>query len=241
MPKKIILILSLILSAAGYGLAQTGCPFGLIDDPAPGQCGRYVDGNGDNICDLSQDLSQSGGASEGERAGDPQNGKQAPAGEPTENNQADLPGQGSDLDDQPEPQNVPQTAPEQQPESMTVEQPGGEPLKLNRPNYHPWLLLLMVAVLAIAGEIWQRRDSKKIVLIQTAWNWMLLISFLAGSLTGIYFILPPETRPAITFNLSYWHSITGLIFIYIGLYHAIRRAACLIRGAKTCVKKTPCC
>ncbi len=45
----------------------------------------------------------------------------------------------------------------------------------------------------------------------------------------------------ITFNLSYWHTVTGLVFIYVGLYHAVRRGACLIRGAKTCVKKTPCC
>ncbi len=55
MSKKIIFTLSLMLSAAGYGLAQTDCPFGLTDDPAPGQCGRYIDNNGDNICDNSQD------------------------------------------------------------------------------------------------------------------------------------------------------------------------------------------
>ncbi|MBU1355682.1 MAG: hypothetical protein KJ620_03875 [Candidatus Edwardsbacteria bacterium] len=239
--KKTVLSLALLSIIFGMGLAENQCPFGMTDCPAPGQCGRYIDRNGDDICDLSQDLSQSGGASEGEQADDPQNGDQAPAGESTENNQADLPGQGSELDAQPEPQNVPETAPEDQPESMTVEQPEGKPLKFNRPNYHPWLLLLMVSVLAIAGEIWQRRDSKKIVLIQTAWNWMLLVSFLACSLTGLYFILPPGSRPAITFNVSYWHAVTGLIFIYIGLYHAIRRAACLVRGAKTCVKKTPCC
>jgi len=30
------------------------CPFGLENDPYPGECGRYIDTNQDNICDLSQ-------------------------------------------------------------------------------------------------------------------------------------------------------------------------------------------
>lgn len=231
--KKTVLSLALLSIIFGMGLAETDCPFGLTDDPAPGQCGRYVDRNGDNICDLSQDLTQSDGVSAGEQVDNVQSENPDPIKESTGNNQANVP--------EPEPQNVPETTPEDQPETTTIALPGENPQKFNRPNYHPWLLLLMVSVLAIAGEIWQRRDSKKIVLIQTAWNWMLLVSFLACSLTGLYFILPPGSRPAITFNLSYWHAVTGLIFIYIGLYHAIRRAACLVRGAKTCVKKTPCC
>lgn len=243
MPKRSIYIFSIILLAAGYGLAHTGCPFGLTDDPAPGQCGRYVDGNGDSICDLSQDLAQSDATSTAEQRDNYQKENLGSDEESTYNDQIEQTAQGSEVDasPQPEPLNISQAAPEEQPETMAVEQPGGKPLKLNRPNYHPWLLLFMVAVLAIAGEIWQRWDLKKIFLIQTVWNWALLVSFLASSLTGIYFILPPGSRPAITFNLSYWHTITGLIFIYIGLYHAIRRAACLIRGAKTCVKKIPCC
>ncbi len=38
------------------GIAQTwnSCPFGLENDPYPGECGRYVDSNNDGICDLSQ-------------------------------------------------------------------------------------------------------------------------------------------------------------------------------------------
>lgn len=233
MSKRIIFILSLMLLAAGYGLAQNDCPFGMTDGPAPGQCGRYIDRNGDDICDLSQDLTQSNGASAGEQVANVQNETHYSVEESTESSQASVP--------EPETQNVPEATPEKQPETITIDQPGEKPLKFNRPNYHSWSLLFMVAVLAIAGEIWQQRDSKKIVLIQTFWNWMLLISFLACSLTGIYFILSPGSRPMITFNLSYWHTVSGLIFIYIGLYHAIRRAACLIRGAKTCVKKTPCC
>jgi hypothetical protein len=34
--------------------AWDDCPYGLVDDPFPGQCPRYVDTNQDGICDLSQ-------------------------------------------------------------------------------------------------------------------------------------------------------------------------------------------
>jgi hypothetical protein len=30
------------------------CPFEIINDTYPGQCGRYVDQNKNDICDLSQ-------------------------------------------------------------------------------------------------------------------------------------------------------------------------------------------
>jgi hypothetical protein len=34
--------------------AWDSCPFGLENDPYPGECGRYIDTNQDGICDLSQ-------------------------------------------------------------------------------------------------------------------------------------------------------------------------------------------
>ncbi|HEY88686.1 MAG TPA: hypothetical protein G4N98_03000 [Thermoflexia bacterium] len=33
---------------------QTDCPFGLVNDPYPGECGRYVDQNENGICDHSE-------------------------------------------------------------------------------------------------------------------------------------------------------------------------------------------
>ena len=36
------------------GSCAAGCPYGLVNDPYPGQCPRYIDLNGDGICDLSQ-------------------------------------------------------------------------------------------------------------------------------------------------------------------------------------------
>ncbi len=36
---------------------QRVCPYGLVDDPYPGECNLYIDADGDGICDLSQERS----------------------------------------------------------------------------------------------------------------------------------------------------------------------------------------
>lgn len=49
-------LLLVLCAAAGYG---RDCPRGLVNAPAPGQCGDYVDANRDGFCDHSQDLAVS--------------------------------------------------------------------------------------------------------------------------------------------------------------------------------------
>lgn len=52
--KKLLTISLIILLAPIAVYAWEDCPYGLVDDPFPGQCPRYVDSNQDGICDLSQ-------------------------------------------------------------------------------------------------------------------------------------------------------------------------------------------
>jgi len=49
-----ISVLLLLAANSAWAAVQTDCPFGLVDDPAPGSCGRYLDANGDQLCDYSQ-------------------------------------------------------------------------------------------------------------------------------------------------------------------------------------------
>jgi len=49
----ILLIFTLPITAYTAS-AWDDCPFGLENDPYPGECPRYVDTNGDGICDHSQ-------------------------------------------------------------------------------------------------------------------------------------------------------------------------------------------
>ena len=52
----VLITLSIFMININVSMAQiwNGCPFGLENDPYPGECGRYIDTNQDNICDLSQ-------------------------------------------------------------------------------------------------------------------------------------------------------------------------------------------
>jgi hypothetical protein len=50
----LMLVMALLLALPTGALAWNNCPKGLVNDPYPGACGRYVDTNGDSICDLSQ-------------------------------------------------------------------------------------------------------------------------------------------------------------------------------------------
>ena len=51
--------LCLLLAGCGIEADLATCPYGEVNDPYPGRCHRYFDGDGDGICDLSQ---VSGGA-----------------------------------------------------------------------------------------------------------------------------------------------------------------------------------
>ena len=52
--KKIILSLLLLISIPTTALAWDDCPYGEINCPYPGDCSRYIDTDGDEICDHSQ-------------------------------------------------------------------------------------------------------------------------------------------------------------------------------------------
>jgi len=56
--RRILRTLTGVLPFAGIMVADVAsgasCPYGLVNDPYPGQCPRFTDLNGDGICDLSQ-------------------------------------------------------------------------------------------------------------------------------------------------------------------------------------------
>ena len=57
MKARLITALSSIPVIAAMGMSEScaaSCPYGLVNDPFPGQCPKYIDINGDCICDLSQ-------------------------------------------------------------------------------------------------------------------------------------------------------------------------------------------
>lgn len=53
------LLFALLIALAAAPVCAQKCPRGLVNDPAPGSCGLYVDKNNDNICDRSQKITVS--------------------------------------------------------------------------------------------------------------------------------------------------------------------------------------
>lgn len=58
MKKRLIGALASVPAVAAATLCgdscAASCPYGMVNDPYPGQCGRYTDITGDGICDFSQ-------------------------------------------------------------------------------------------------------------------------------------------------------------------------------------------
>lgn len=52
--KKLYVVLLIVLLTPIAVYAWNDCPYGLLNDPYPGQCPRYLDTNQDNICDHSE-------------------------------------------------------------------------------------------------------------------------------------------------------------------------------------------
>jgi hypothetical protein len=104
-------------------------------------------------------------------------------------------------------------------------------------GYHFWEILIMTGILGLATELWLRKRPKHTLACQTIWNWLLLLSFLGSALSGLYFMMPFDKRPALGFNLSYWHAVISIMFIAIGLYHTIRRFTSMLGRARPCLKK----
>jgi hypothetical protein len=52
--KKYLILAIFALFISGPALAANDCPFGLVNDPAPGDCSLYVDTDGNYLCDRSE-------------------------------------------------------------------------------------------------------------------------------------------------------------------------------------------
>ena len=52
--KRIVFSLLLLISIPTTVLAWNDCPYGEVNSPYPGDCNRYIDTDGDGICDHSQ-------------------------------------------------------------------------------------------------------------------------------------------------------------------------------------------
>jgi hypothetical protein len=218
------LLITVLACTNSYGWDD--CPFGLVNDRYPGKCGLYEDSNHDSICDHSQhqlmqvavvtDSALLKNTAQNHAPRVTQGAKSAAAG------RRSVPVIPANVLTPPVPVTTEQSPPAQQSKAPS-------PL---RQRYPLWQIFLITAIAAIATEMLTAYNKKLALPLQTAWNWALLLSFLLTVAFCVPFVYP-ALLTSINFNLAYWHSLTGLAMIAIGLYHFIRRWGAMWRGARS--------
>jgi len=140
------------------------CPFGEIDCPYPGDCGRYVDVNGDELCDFSQDSVQviEAGVFEGVF-------KDAKVGK----------------------------------------------------NYYFMYLLIVTLVFYFITYFLAKIKKIRMSFHRKLWNFVLLITFFACAITGIFLVLRIQYGfdLPLGFNKLFWHVETGIVMAIVSVFH----------------------
>lgn len=168
-----------------------GCPYGMVNCPYPGQCGRYFDATGDGLCDFSQITTAS--ASNPSTSND-----QIDAGnsQPAEINHdaVNATHTGNDVD-------------------------GG--FSGDGDSYYilPISLLLIVGYLftyyLFKKGILKRRKHRRI------WNMLLTAGYLGTSGTGVLliFLINLGIRTALNHSITFWHVELSILMVIGTLIH----------------------
>lgn len=178
--------------------AWDDCPFGLVDDPYPGDCPRYVDTNGDGLCDHSQESQGDNDSSEdmsvvSDNAGVTQ--EESMTGEPQEGGV-----------------------------SNNNEKSAESPYNFPVPFFSSILLYLITWFLTrmtLAGKrkLFARTSFNFI------WNTVLVLSTIPSVVFGFYLVLRysyPRLRE-VDFDFLYWHVEGAIVFGTVAVMHLITR------------------
>ncbi len=203
----IIFILVVFNSISIY--AWDNCPFGLEDDPYPGECKRYIDTDGDGICDLSQP---------------------APEDRDTniflneENEKENV----SDIDNSKYSEEIDEkvtggffVAEAASPETIVSNSP--PPERKSLPDYNFLEIFFVALLIYFGGKFLARKLEISSCKEKKFWNTFLLISFIGSAGTGmiLVFIRDYDWFRAINFNFLFWHVEFSIVMTLLGIFHAL--------------------
>jgi hypothetical protein len=196
----------LVAASAMSGASASGCPFGLVNCAFPGQCSRYIDMDGNGICDLSQTVITTTSPQTTSSSSDPSISTQN-----VNNNVND--DQGS--------QNI-----NSDPSNSTVIQdPGNSGLDSSSVtdgnNYH----ILPISLLIIGGYIFTYYLFKKGILKpqqhKRIWNLLLVGGYVGTGATGILLTFMINLGISTVYNpgITYWHAELAILMVIVTLIH----------------------
>ncbi len=225
-----VLMMTWVLVSAPVALAWDDCPKGLVDDPYPGACSRYVDTNDDGICDHSQPeptaastpITTVGAASYtagSTAAGDTaatggENDRSAPGTALAMVVPATLSAGGSGgsggaatgatsgaATAAPRPSTVTPAAP-------TI-------------DYNLSPIALSFLLIYLVSFILYRTHRIRVATHRKIWNVLLLFTFLLTGVLGMVLVVQLNwgLRVAAPFDMLFWHVETGIVMSFISFFH----------------------
>jgi len=194
----LIIIYILIISNSLSIYAWDNCPFGMENDPFPGNCSRYLDTNNDNICDRSQT-------------------------EPQDREDIVIPNK---IEDEIKNENQ-KEYPLQltlQGEAATITEPSSNLLSQRKTlsNYHFIEIFLITLLIYFGSKFLTRKLKISVSKERKFWNTILLFSFIGSAGIGIILVFMRDLDwfKFINFNILFWHVEFSIIMSLIGVFHA---------------------
>jgi len=209
--RKYITLLTLIFILVAFSsisiYAWDNCPFGLKDDPYPGECKRYIDTDGDGICDLSQP------------APEDRNTDIALSDNNINENIKDDIGYFEEIREKTaggffvaEAASI---------ETTVSDSPSPERKSL--PDYNFLEIFLISLLIYFGGKFLARKLDINLGKEKKFWNVFLLISFIGSAGTGmiLVFIRDFAWFRSINFNFLFWHVEFSIVMTLLGIFHAL--------------------
>ncbi|MDI9617839.1 hypothetical protein [Methanothermobacter sp.] len=203
-----ILPFAAAISTSGISCAAS-CPYGLVNDPYPGQCPRFTDLNGDGICDLSQTAATTDYA--------------ASDGESSSSDQKDSLSSGSDDYGLGETSEISRTQ-NQTPEhnvSGDVSDGSGE-FSGHETDYHLIPVSLIIVGAYLLTLYLMRSGYIRRSVYRRLWNMLLTVGYAGTGITGILLLIFIRLgiKTAMNPSVTYWHAELAILMVIGTLIHA---------------------
>jgi len=201
----IIFILITFSSISIY--AWDDCPFGLEDDSYPGECKRYIDTDGDGICDRSQPAPED---RETTIASNEENIKENTKDNNDYSKEMDEKVTGGFF--------LAEAASPQKTISNS-----SSPERKSLPDYNFLEIFFITLLTYFGGKSLARKLKISICQERKFWNTFLLISFIGSAGTGmiLVFIRDFEWFKSINFNFLFWHVEFSIVMALLSVIHAL--------------------
>jgi hypothetical protein len=201
----IIFILIVFSSISIY--AWDNCPYGLEDDPYPGECKRYIDTDGDGICDRSQ------GAPEDRNTSiflNEENIKENAKDDNKDFKEIDEKITGGFF--------IAEAASTQK----IISDPP-TPERKSLPDYNFLEIFFMTLLVYFGGKFLARKLEISLCKEKKFWNVFLLISFVGSAGMGIILVLIRDYDwfKSINFNFLFWHVEFSIVMALLASFHAL--------------------